>query len=98
MHDNIDDGMLETRKWLKKKFKKGIVYIPYNCFLETSKYRDNPRGGPDGYSIMILSTVDDDITHAVIAKDGKFCHDPNDTPDRQGEFKVPVGFCIIYKL
>jgi hypothetical protein len=98
MRDSIDDGMAATRKWLKKKYNKGMVYVPYNCFLETNTSRDNPPGGPDGYSIMILETVEEGITHAVVAKDGKFIHDPNDFPGREKEFKHPVGFCIFYNL
>ena len=98
MRDDIKDGMAETRKWLKKRFNKGMVYVPYNCFLETNTARDNPLGGPDGYSIMILETVEEDITHAVVAKDGKFIHDPNQAPGREKDFKYPVGFCIFYPL
>lgn len=75
-----------------------MVYLPFNCFLETAADTDNPKGGPDGYSIMILDTTDDDVTHAVIAKDGRFIHDPNDGPGRQTELNYPVGFCIVYDL
>ena len=92
------NGMEETRQWLKKKFKKGLIYVPFHCFLETGKEAENPRGGPDGYSIMILKTEDEDVDHAVIAKNGKFIHDPNDVPNREKEFKYPTGFCIIYDL
>lgn len=96
MSDHIKDSMDRTRKWLKKKFNKGMVYVPFNCFLEQCDDTDNPKGGPDGYSIMIVDTVEDDTTHAVIAKDGKFIHDPN--PGVGDKLKYPVGFCIVYDL
>lgn len=98
MADHIEDGMESTRKWLKKKFNKGIVYVPFHCFLETGDERENPRGGPDGYTIMVLDTTEEGMTHAVVAKDGKFIHDPNNIPGRQVEFTHPIGFCIIYNL
>jgi hypothetical protein len=98
MRDDIEDGMAATRKWLQKKFNKGIVYVPLSCFLETGEEKENPCGGPDGYTIMVLKTTEEDVEHAVIAKDGKFCHDPNDVPHREREFTHLAGFCIIYDL
>lgn len=95
--DSPDDAG-RTRKWLKKNFNKSMVYVPIHCFLETCTERDNPCNGPDGYSILILSTHDEGEQHAVIAKDGKFIHDPNDLEGRERLFKHIVGYCIIYDL
>lgn len=95
--DSVDD-MNRTRKWLRNKFNKSIVYIPINCFFETSVEKNNPCGGPDGYSIMILGTNEENVEHAVIAKDGRFFYDPNDYPGRETLFTCPIGFCVIYNL
>lgn len=88
-----------TRKWLREKFKKSMVYLPINQFMEVDRrFRNNPLGGPDGYSILILSTtLGDAVEHAVIAKDGKFHYDPNPSSD-MNEFKHPIGFCVVHNL
>lgn len=87
-----------TRKWLKQKFKKGLVFIPINWFAESKRYhRYNSLGGPEGYSIMIYDTNKDTDTHAVIAKDGKYFFDPNDEVSHE-DLTVPLGFFVIYDL
>ena len=93
-NNNNNDDIGNTRKWLKKKFKKTLVYIPINQFMESSKKRENPCGGPDGYSIMIISSTDNDIEHAVIAKDGKFFFDSCDSD--HNTFTHPTGFFVMY--
>lgn len=87
-----------TRIWLKEKFNKGLVFVPINWFAEAKKYhRYNERGGPSGYTIMIYGCDKADDTHSVIAKDGKYYHDPNDEVDH-ADLTVPLGYCIIYDL
>jgi hypothetical protein len=95
---NSKDDSGRTREWLKRKFNKSMVYVPIRCFMETSTEKNNPCGGPDGYSIMILSTNEEDVDHAVIAKDGKFFYDPNDEFGGESIFLHPTGYCIIYNL
>jgi hypothetical protein len=91
------DDVERTRKWLIEKHKKSIVWMPMHLFLESAcRNRENPRGGPDGYSIIIIDTVNDDSTHAAIAKDGKLCFNPCD--NEYTEFKHPIGFYIIHDL
>lgn len=88
----------ETRAWLKEKYNKSLVFIPINCFAEAEKYhRNNARGGPCGYSILAYSTTDPEVDHVVIAKDGKYYHDPNDGVAYQ-DLHTPLGYYIIYDL
>lgn len=90
--NGVKDPMTRTRNWLKKKFKKGIVFIPANQFCD---FYENPTGGPDGYSIIIMDTYQENIDHAAIAKDGKFYFNPC---DNHNDLKHIVGFFVIYKL
>lgn len=94
--DKSVDYMQDTRVWLAKKHKKGLVYIPINQFMETFGIRQNPTGGPDGYSIMSLSTDDADTNHVVIAYDGKLFHDPCESD--LNTFRVPLGYFVLYDL
>ena len=95
--DKSTDDVERTRTWLKKKYKKTIIWLPINLFLESEcKDRENPRGGPDGYSIIIIDTIKDNTTHAAIAKDGRLFFNSCDNPNT--EFTHPVGFYIIYDL
>lgn len=95
--DKVNDDDDLTRAWLKKKFKKGLVYIPINQFLESDDHgRRNPRGGPAGYSIMLLKTNDEKADHVVIALDGVMCFNPCNNDNE--EFEHPIGFYLIYDL
>lgn len=86
-----------TRAWLKRKFKKGLIYIPINEFLESRDHgRNNPRGGPEGYSIMVIETTDEKTDHVVIALNGIMCFNPCDND--HDDFLHPVGFYVIYDL
>lgn len=91
---NMED---RTRVWLQKKHKKSLVYLPINLFFEsTDENRFNARGGPEGFSIMLLETTDENVNHVVIAKDGKYFFNPCDNDFR--EFTTPLGFYIVYDL
>lgn len=85
-----------TREWLKKNFKKGIVYIPARCFMETGEIRNNCGVGPAGYSIAHLSMVDNRSMHVVIAFNGEIIYDNGD--DRWEEYGTVQGYYIIYDL
>lgn len=87
----------QTRLWLKTKFNKGMVYIPINQFLEAEdSNRRNPRGGPSGYSIIIIDTNDEKVVHSAIALDGILCFDSCDSD--KDTFTTPLGFYVIYDL
>ena len=92
-----DDYMEKTREWLKKRYKKSLVYIPAGQFMETDKPRYNPVVGPDGYSIMVAeTTANNNTNHAVIAKNGGMYHDP--TPLDCSQFLGASGYFVIYDL
>ncbi len=88
-----------TRKWLKEKFNKGLVFVPINWFAESLQYhRLNERGGPSGYTILIYGCYGTETdTHSIIAKDGLYYYDPNDDVAHE-ELTQPLGFYIIYNL
>ena len=96
VRNNSKDDDDRTRKWLKTH-NKSMVYLPINLFMEVGINRANPLGGPDGYSIMIITTTDPKEDHAVIAKDGKFCYDPN-TASISEDFQHPIGFYLIHDV
>lgn len=84
-----------TRAWLQKKHKKSIVYLPVNLFFESEDIgRYNSRGGPDGFSIMLIRTNDETVNHVVIAKDGKYHFNPCDNAFT--DFQHTLGFYVIY--
>lgn len=85
-----------TRKWLAQKWKKGLVFIPSKNFMESGLLRNNESGGPLGYSIGLLSMVDDRANHAVICYDGKLYWDNGS--ERSQEYDQMVGYYIVYDL
>ena len=85
-----------TRKWLKEKFRKGIVYVPAKAFMETSGIRLNGPIGPEGYSIGHLSMVDDKSNHAVVCFNGGVYYD--NASSREEEYGTMMGFFVIYDL
>ncbi len=92
-----DAYMDETRKWLKTKFGKGLVYIPTKEFMELGESpRNNPPIGPDGYSIGLLSMINDRYTHVVICWGGAPIWDNGD--DRHMEYDLLGGYFVIYDI
>jgi hypothetical protein len=85
-----------TRAWLKANFGKGIVYIPARAFMETSGIRQNGPLGPEGYSIVHLSMVDDRSRHVAIAYNGGVVYDNGDS--REAEYDTILGFFVMYDL
>jgi len=85
-----------TKDWLKENFRKGLVYIPARCFMETGLIRQNSPIGPTGYSIGHLSMVDNTSTHVVICFNGGVLHDNSE--DRSEEYGQMQGFFILYDL
>lgn len=86
----------ETRKWLAEKYGKGLVYIPSKNFMETGETRNNPPVGPSGFSIGLLSMVDDTAYHALICFNGGVIWDNGD--DRSQEYNIIMGYYVIYDL
>lgn len=91
-----DTYMDETRKWLKEKFNKGLVYIPAAAFMETGKMRQNGPIGPEGYSIAYMSMVNSDSAHAVVCFNGGVFWDNGD--NRSQEYDHIDGYYVIYDL
>lgn len=85
-----------TRDWLKDNFKKGLVYVPARCFMETSEMRDNPPIGPSGYSIAHLSMVDKNSMHVAIAYNGGIVYDNGES--REDEYGVIQGYFVLYDI
>ena len=85
-----------TRVWLKENFRKGLVYVPARCFMETSGIRQNGPIGPEGYSIAHLSMVDDRSRHVAIAFNGGILYDNGDS--REEEYGTILGFFVMYDL
>jgi len=85
-----------TRVWLKKNFRRGLVYIPARAFMETGGLRLNGPIGPEGYSIVSLSMVDDRFGHAAIAFNGGILYDNGD--DRSEEYGTICGYFVMYDL
>jgi hypothetical protein len=85
-----------TRKWLEENFKKGIVYIPARCFMETGGMRDNSSIGPMGYSIAHLRMLNIEDDHAVIAYNGGILYDNGES--REDEYDIILGYYVIYDL
>jgi hypothetical protein len=96
VHRYEDEYMDKTREWLEDRFNKGLVYIPAKHFMETGPLKDNPAVGPSGYSIGLLSMVDDRANHALVCFDGKVVWDNGD--DRSAEYDVILGYYVIYDL
>ena len=88
--------MNATRDWLKDNFKKGLVYVPARAFMETSGLRQNPPIGPTGFSIALLSMVDDRARHVAIAFNGGILYDNGDS--REAEYDTILGFFVMYDL
>lgn len=95
-----NDFIQKTHEWLYKKFHKGMVYVPHNCFMEPllpkEEIRYNQSNGPKGFSIGHISLIDRIEQHAVICKDGKVYWD-NGEVDSERYDKL-LGYFIIYDL
>lgn len=92
-----DDYMNQTRKWLKKKFDKGLLYIPSRNFMETGELKFNESIGPSGYSIAYLTILNrDDASHVIICKDGAMDWDNGDGCN--DEYDVLLGYFVVYDL
>lgn len=92
-HDNFISA---TRLWLKKKLKKGIVYIAANNFMETCDVRYNDPIGPAGYSIGHMALHHTDEQHAIVCWGGCPIWDNGD--DRNYEYDTIKGYFVIYDL
>jgi hypothetical protein len=92
-----DNWPEDTRRWLEKYHKKGLVYVTANQFLETCEPYFNPSGGPDGYSIIVLSSrIEEEENHAAIALDGKLFFDPCETDCN--DLGYVIGYFVLYDL
>ena len=92
--NNKSNYIDETRKWLSKK-KKGIIYVPLNCFLyttgENSDNKYNKKIYPDGKCIVALLSTDGS-GHACLMIDGTLYQKDD------GKYDVILGYFIIYDL
>jgi len=91
-----NEYMQKTHKWLREKYKKGMVYVPSRQFMESGALKFNTSGGPGGYSIGYLSMLTSNAHHAVICKDGEIIWDNGDS--REDDYDVLKGYMIIYDL
>ncbi len=91
-----DSYLDETRKWLRERYNKGLIYVPVNAFMETGKVRQNGPIGPDGYSIAYVDMIDEKLAHAVVCFNGGVFWDNGD--NRNEEYKHIEGYYIIYDL
>lgn len=91
-----DSYMNETRDWLKKKYNKGLVYVPVSAFMETGEMRQNGPIGPEGYSIAYMNMVDDSNAHALVCFNGGVFWDNGD--ERSKEYDHISGYYVIYDL
>lgn len=88
--------MDKTREWLKKKYNRGLVYVPANAFMETGELRQNGPVGPEGYSIAYMNMVNPAFAHAVVCFNGGVFWDNGE--DRSAEYDHISGYYVIYDL
>jgi hypothetical protein len=91
-----NDYVLKTYEWLRRKHRKGMVYIPTKNFMETCEPKFNVSVGPKGYSIGYLTMIDSSTAHVVICYDGAVVWDNGD--ERHEEYDILAGYFIIYDL
>jgi hypothetical protein len=91
-----DIYMDATRAWLKKNFKKGMIFIPSREFMETGPVRNNGPIGPEGYSIGLLEMVTAGSDHVVVCYNGGVIWDNGD--ERHSEYEVIGGYFVIYDI
>ena len=92
-NDNYID---ETRKWLKEKLNKSIIFVPANVFMETGVMKLNPPVGPSGFSIGLMNMIGEGNNHAVDCKDGMVYYDNGQ--ERSLEYNHLEGYFLIYDL
>lgn len=94
-HDS--DYISKTRAWLKRKYKKGLVYVPASQFNETEHPKYNPAGYPCGECICVMLVEVDGCTegHAAYICDG-FIHEHKDSCCEK--VISILGYFILYDL
>jgi hypothetical protein len=85
-----NDWVKATRDWLKKKFKKGIVFIT-STELETNGRNKLPY--PDGRCIVCVEDTLEPVSHAIFMYNGLLLQ--KHTVEK---YDKVLGYFIIYDL